>query len=210
MRTVPVLVPSVLIGDGQVRVPTIGDTVQYYLRFTEISRESNDPLASTFPVRAEPVGDSSPRRGTHFDGTPHDRAPYFPTRLHADGWGALWAAPRNVAGQLDVHGSLFAEFGALALTDMVVQGRIVRLRTVWSVIDTSDPHQQNWREIPDRRIITDVKEISIRSGKHPESPQPKMTHPSTSSGGWEPYTPRNESKTEYSGVLVDLSVNDLA
>ena len=78
MRVISVLVPPVLIGDGQVPLPAIGETVRYYLRFTEVPRESGDPLASTFTARADPVGDGSPRCGMRFDGTPHDRPPYFP------------------------------------------------------------------------------------------------------------------------------------
>ncbi len=210
MRVISVLVPPVLIGDGQVPLPAIGETVRYYLRFTEVPRESGDPLASMFTARADPVGDGSPRCGMRFDGTPHDRPPYFPTRLHTDGWGAFWAAPRNVAGQLEVHGSLLAEFGALALPDMAVRGRIARLQTVHSVIDTSDPDQQNWRSIPDRRILTAVQAIPVRSAENRGKPEPEAPFHDTSGGRWEPYIAKGEPQTEYSGVLVDVDIDDLA
>lgn len=97
-RLLRVTLDELVIADGQLSPPRVGETIEVYLTFFE-APSPRGAESTEFHARAEPVG----------TGTPYED--YFgvlrwPTILRGDGWAATWSAPRPTVGHVVVTGSL--------------------------------------------------------------------------------------------------------
>lgn len=113
--------------------PRVGEVAAYGVGFREATERTDpaDPTLVRVIARVEPLHGGRPRRGRGWDGREHGR-PWWSSRLHGDGWSALWTSFDPPPGSGDrpvrLRGHLISAFGAL--TSGRIRGRIRRLWTV--------------------------------------------------------------------------------
>lgn len=87
---------EIVIADGQLSPPRVGDTIEVHLTFFD---DPSPMKAEPVEVRAmaEPIGQGTPREDRH-------GVLRWPTILRGDGWTAKWFAPRPTIGHVLVSG----------------------------------------------------------------------------------------------------------
>ena len=95
-RLLRVGLDELVIADGQLSPPRVGETIEVHLTFLE--EPSHQGTEST-QVRAfaEPIGTGTPRED-------HRAVLRWPTVLRGDGWTATWSAPRPAVGHVLIAG----------------------------------------------------------------------------------------------------------
>ncbi|MDX2358367.1 hypothetical protein [Dietzia sp. PP-33] len=87
---------ELVIADGQLSPPRVGDTVEVHLTFFEdLSPMGAEP--AEVRATAEPIGTGTPRKD-------HHGVLRWPTILRGDGWCARWSSPRPMIGHVLVTG----------------------------------------------------------------------------------------------------------
>ena len=148
-RTLVVQIESVAIEDGQIVPPSLGDVIEFPLRFVE----QPATVAGTVTIRAlleasarDPVfqyaGHDSPRRW-EWNGL-----------LRGDGWTASWRDFRPRTGQVELTGRFYGVMGYD--TPSYVRGRVTRVQLV-SERYRRPPESHGWDIVPGHRKFRDIE-----------------------------------------------------
>lgn len=169
--------------------------------FSEVADGGVDATVVTFQARAEPQCDGLPLIGKNRDGgTVRDRPPVWGTMLHADGWTALWRAPRPVLGQIELTGCLVGDISDGPLGR--ARGRVTRARVVTETAERAGPDPAVWRRIPSEQRLRDV---AVAPRWFADGMVKPDDAPATGVFAPVPDSPR----VYESGVLVDLDLDDV-
>lgn len=95
-RRLRALLDEIVVADGQLSPPHVGDTIEVHLTFLD---DPSPMDAKPVEVRAmaEPIGRAAPYED-------HQGGLRWPTILRGDGWTAKWSAPRPAIGHVLVTG----------------------------------------------------------------------------------------------------------
>jgi hypothetical protein len=197
-RVLSVLVTDHAIEDGAIRPPVVGEVGSWRLTFAEVG--DDDPRRARVRARADPLSTEPPRPGgRRWNGAGFDRVPAWPTLLTGEGWSAVWAAPRPVVGEVELHGSLRADL-VPGTAHLPTRGRVTRVQVVSM---THDPvERQRWLPAPGGWRLRDVAAAPrwFDSGTHPP--------PDMEPGGFYALVPDDPWVQEI-GVLIDLDLDDV-
>lgn len=97
-RLVRATLDELVIADGQLSPPRVGETIEVHLTFFE-DPSPRGAESTEFRARAEPVGTGAPYED-------YSGVLRWPTILRGDGWAATWSAPRPMVGHVVVTGSV--------------------------------------------------------------------------------------------------------
>lgn len=148
-RTLVVQIESIAIEDGQIVPPSLGDVIEFPLRFVEHPAAD----ANTVTIRAlleasalDPIfqytGHDSPRRW-EWNGL-----------LRGDGWTASWRDFRPLTGQVELSGRFYGVMGYDTPTR--VRGRVTRVQLV-SARYRRPPESHGWSIVPGHRAFRDIE-----------------------------------------------------